>query len=207
MNIQTKTIEIIIAQMIFQKLLCLIALTLHMVYGPTCIYKLKDPDGDHFSQKIAKAGVNMTILNQYSFKRRNKTNGDCYSINSSWIKPQRLFMSFLNNTDGKYCCGQQIMKCRFSRLQNSTTHKDESGEAFVKRVLKSCTNMTGYVSLGKCRSYDIINEIQLVSNSSIRTLVEKCNTVGGFFTSWGQEVIIEEGRYITIDVLNQTIYL
>ncbi|KAF0985666.1 hypothetical protein HZS_3366 [Henneguya salminicola] len=95
----------------------------------------------------------MTIQTEYSYKTKNKTDGDCYSINSSMIKPVRLFMSFFNNTDGPYCCGLQVQKCKNNRKQDSTANFEESGEEFVMRVLKSCSKMRGYVHKIICQPH------------------------------------------------------
>ncbi|KAF0987139.1 hypothetical protein HZS_4752, partial [Henneguya salminicola] len=181
-------------------MLCLIAINLHIVYVPKCVYKLKDEYGDHSSKKLAEANVSFTISAEWSNWGKYKSVGDCGSINSSMIFPVHLFMSFSNNTDGEYCCGHQIQKCIVGRGQNLTTHEPEGGHEFVKRVLKSCTNMTGYISKVRCRKYienekDTIIELHLESNKSAKPIVAyNCHVEKGLFTSWGQKLPITSGK-------------
>ncbi|KAF0988107.1 hypothetical protein HZS_7618 [Henneguya salminicola] len=198
--------------MIFRWMLCLIAINISIVYGPNCIYRLQHKDGDRVSQKLYKAGVKVTIKNENSFNRKKKRPGDCNSINSSMINPERLFMSFSGNKDGKFCCGEQIKNCRSSRYKNSTTDKGEKGGEFVERVLTSCANMTGYLYTIKCRPYimgpdSISVEIHLESNKSSKWMeIYNCDSDLGLFTYWGQKIEIERHIPITVDVLNQQIY-
>ncbi|KAF0986787.1 hypothetical protein HZS_7274 [Henneguya salminicola] len=198
--------------MIFRWMLCLIAINISIVYGPKCIYSLKYKHGDRISRKLYNAGVNITIRNEYSFKRKIKRDDNCNSINSSMINPARLFMSFSNNKDGKFCCGEQIRNCKNNRFKNLTTKKLESGEEFVKRVLNSCTYMTGYVYFVECISkrFDfgkIILELRLESEKSKKKLMMfNCGSDEDILTSWGHKIIFSRYTNMTVDVLNQKIY-
>ncbi|KAF0986095.1 hypothetical protein HZS_2552, partial [Henneguya salminicola] len=179
-------------------------------YGPNCIYSLKDPHGGRAHRQLYRAGVNFTIQTEYSYRTKNKTDGDCYSINSSLIKPERLFMSYFNNTDGPYCCGLQVRKCKNNRNQNSTTNFEESGEQFVMRVLRSCSNMTGYVSRVMCNRYgtknDTVVEIRLQSKPKNRLFVYyDCDPKAALVTSWGHKLDIRPWVKMTVDVWNQTL--
>ncbi|KAF0991693.1 hypothetical protein HZS_6938, partial [Henneguya salminicola] len=193
----------------FLGMLCLIAINLNIVYVSKCVYKLKDEFGDHGSKKLAEANISFTITAEWSNWRKYKSDGSCGSINSSMIIPPYSFMSFYNNTDGEYCCGQQMKKCIIGRGQNSTTLEPESGKEFVERVLTNCRNMTGYVYKVRCREYipnakDIITMLHLESTKSYKSIMAyNCHVEKGLFTSWGQKLPITSGKPMRVDVHNQ----
>ncbi|KII71564.1 hypothetical protein RF11_04609 [Thelohanellus kitauei] len=139
-----------------------------------------------------------------SYNPQETSNTSCLTFNSRLVRPRRIWVSTISNSDTTSSINFLKHECEKHRGSG------EQNNNFLRSVVRECIQIQGFIEKIWCRDYDgetrSVDQKVLFSSSPVENLdTTDCKPDLPFFTPFDSQIIAVRATKHTVDVGTNTV--